>query len=243
MAKLVWDEVGERNYETGVAEGVLFVYDPATKKYKSGVAWNGLTGMNENPSGADETELWANNGKYGSLLAAEKFGATIAAYMSPEEFDECDGSISFGHGMYAGQQTRTMFAMAWVTRVANDTEGTDHAEKLHIMYGAKAAPSGRDMKTINDSPEAMELSWEVTTTPVDFNVTVGSAGSTKVLKGKSAHFYWNTDHMSSADKANYEKLKELIQGSTAKDSCLPTPEEAFQIMDGKTPTSFANASA
>lgn len=236
MAKLTWDPVGERTYETGVAEGVLYVYDSVKKQYGIGVAWDGLTGMNENPSGADETELWANNGKYGSLLAAEKFAATIAAYKSPEEFDECDGSVSFGHGMFAQQQTRQMFAMTWVTRVGNDTNGTEFAEKLHIMYGAKASPSGRDMKTINDSPEAMELSWECNTTPVEYEITEGET----VHKGKSSHFVIKTEGMSETDLANYKKLKGVLQGTDSTEPWLPTPAEIYSVLaGGEVPTRTA----
>ena len=166
MSKLVWDQDGERLYETGIEQGVLYPRsDDGT--YPKGYAWNGLTGVSEAPSGAEETALYADNIKYLSLTSAEEFGATITAYTYPEEFEKCDGSADIASGVTISQQDRTPFGLVYKTQIGNDTKGNDHGYKLHIVYGAKAKPSSRDYKTINDSPEAIELSWEISTTPVD----------------------------------------------------------------------------
>ena len=163
MSKLVWDQDGHRFYETGVKNVVLF---PKTSSgYDKGVAWNGVTAINENPSGADETALWADNIKYLSLRSAEEFGLTIEAYTYPDEFAACDGTASLAAGMNIGQQTRVPFGLCYRTEVGNDTNFDTDGYKLHIVYGCTAAPSSRDFATINDSPEAITFSWEVTTIP------------------------------------------------------------------------------
>ena len=167
MAKLVWDQTGERLYETGVKNGVLYVYDSETKKYGTGVAWNGLTAVTESPSGAEATALYADDIKYLNLLSTEEFGATIEAYTYPDEFAECDGSASLSEGVFIGQQKRKTFGLAYKTTLGNDTDGNDYGYKLHIIYGCLAAPSEKSYATINDSPEAITFSWEVTTTPVE----------------------------------------------------------------------------
>ena len=165
MSKLVWDQDGERLYETGVEQGVLYPRsDDGT--YPNGYAWNGLTGVSEAPSGAEETSMYADNIKYLSLTSAEEFGATITAYTYPEEFEQCDGSADIADGVTIGQQDRTPFGLVYKTQLGNDTKGNSHGYKLHLVYGAKAKPSSKDYKTINDSPEAIEMSWEVTTTPI-----------------------------------------------------------------------------
>lgn len=168
MAALTWDGSGERLYETGVDRGVLYVMSTGGT-YGTGVAWNGLTGVTESPSGAEETALYADNIKYVSLYSAEEFGATIEAYTYPDEFAECDGSAELATGVTVGQQTRKMFGLCYRTLLGNDTDGQSHGYKLHLIYGATASPSEKAYATVNDSPEAITFSWEVTTTPV--NVT------------------------------------------------------------------------
>ena len=165
MAKLKWDQTGERLYETGVKKGVLFVMKE-DGSYDKGVAWNGLTGVTERPSGAEATALYANDEKYLELRSNEEFGATIEAYTYPDEFAECDGSAEPVTGMKLTQQTRKKFALCYRTTIGNDAKGNDYGYKLHIIYGCTAAPSEKDYATINDSPEAITFSWEVSTTPV-----------------------------------------------------------------------------
>lgn len=165
--KLVWDQTGERFYETGVSQGVLYVRNAGT--YGDGVAWNGLTGVTESPSGAEPTALYANDSKYLSMLSTEEFAATVEAYTYPDEFRECDGSASIAQGVNIGQQTRKTFGLCYRTRVGNDVDGNEHGYILHFIYGAMAAPSEKAYATINDSPEATTFSWELSTTPV--NVT------------------------------------------------------------------------
>lgn len=165
MSKLTWDAVGERYFEAGVEKGVLFPFE--NNEYTAGIAWNGLIGVAENPSGAETTKLWADNIKYLNLVSAEDYGATIEAYMRPDEFAECDGTVQIADGVVASQQPRKSFGFSYVTQIGNDTDGTSHGYKIHLIYGCMAAPSSKDYNTINDSPEAMTLSWEVSTTPVD----------------------------------------------------------------------------
>lgn len=167
MTKLVWDKIGEHIYETGVDRGVL--YPQANGKYPNGVAWNGLTGVTESPSGADATDMYADNQKYLSLRAAETFGATIEAYTYPDEFAECDGSAALADGVKIGQQTRKTFGFSYRTLIGNDTEGTDKGYIIHLVYGATASPSSKTRSSVNESPEAVTFSWEISTTPV--NVT------------------------------------------------------------------------
>lgn len=167
MTALVWDKIGEHFYETGVDRGVL--YPQANGKYPNGVAWNGLTGVTESPSGADATDMYADNQKYLSLRAAETFGATIEAYTYPDEFAECDGSAALADGVKIGQQTRKTFGFSYRTLIGNDTEGTDKGYIIHLVYGATASPSSKTRSSVNESPEAVTFSWEISTTPV--NVT------------------------------------------------------------------------
>lgn len=162
--KIKWDQAGEHFYETGVKNGVLYI--PTSGVYSKGVAWNGLTAVTESPSGAEATALYADDIKYLSLYSTEEFGATIEAYTYPDEFAECDGSATLVEGVQIGQQARKPFGMCYKTTIGNDTDGNDHGYKLHIIYGAMASPSERAYATINDSPEAITFSWEVTTTPV-----------------------------------------------------------------------------
>ena len=189
MAKLVWDESGKRLYETGVKMGVLYVQDESGN-YPKGVAWNGLTAVNESPSGAEATPLYADDIKYLELRSAEEFGATIEAYTYPDEFEACDGSAEIAVGVKVGQQARKAFGLCYRTIVGNDVEGNDHGYKLHIIYGATAAPSEKAYATVNDSPEAVTFSWEVTCTPVEVEGFKPTASlvidSTKVEKEKLA---------------------------------------------------------
>lgn len=166
MAALTWDNVGERYYETGTKRGVLFVQN-TDGTYQTGVAWNGLTAVTESPSGAEATALYADDIKYLNLYSLEEFGATIEAYTYPEEFNQCDGSAELAPGVYVGQQTRKAFGLCYRTAVGNDTDGDAFGYKLHFIYNCKASPSEKSYATINDSPEAITFSWEVTTTPVD----------------------------------------------------------------------------
>lgn len=164
MAKLVWDKTGERLYETGVDRGVLYVQSNGT--YPNGVAWNGLTAVTESPSGAEATPLYADNIKYLNLMSAEEFGCTIEAYTYPEEFAECDGSAELATGVTIGQQARKTFGLSYRTKIGNDAAGDKFGYKLHLIYGGLASPSEKAYATINDSPEAITFSWEVSTTPV-----------------------------------------------------------------------------
>lgn len=211
MAKLVWDKSGERYYETGVKNGVLYVYDTAKKAYGTGVAWNGLTAVTESPSGAEATALYADDIKYLNLLSTEEFGATIEAYTYPDEFAECDGSASLSDGVFIGQQKRKTFGMAYKTTLGNDTDGNDYGYKLHIIYGALAAPSEKAYATINDSPEAITFSWEVTTTPVE---VTGHKPTASI-----------TIDSTKADKTKLEALEKKLFGDTETEPTLPTPDE------------------
>lgn len=166
MAKLVWDETGKHLFETGVDHGVLFP-QAANGTYENGVAWNGLTGVTESPSGAEPNNLYADNIKYLSLYSIEEFGATIEAYTYPDEFAACNGEADLAEGVSIGQQARQSFGLAYRTRVGNDTAGSEHGYKIHLIYGCKASPSEKAYATINDSPDAITFSWEVTTTPVE----------------------------------------------------------------------------
>ena len=222
MAKLVWDKSSERLYETGVKNGVLYVQGTGGT-YPKGVAWNGLTAVTESPSGAEPTPLYADDIKYLNLLSTEEFGATIEAYTYPDEFAECDGSKSLAAGVYIGQQARKAFGMCYKTTLGNDTEGNDYGYKLHIIYGALAAPSEKAYETINDSPEAITFSWEISTTPV--NVKGSKPTATIVID---------------STKANPEKLAALeviLFGAdapngegTGTDPRLPLPDEIATLM-------------
>lgn len=209
MAKIEWDKTGERLYETGVKNGVLYVQEGGT--YPKGVAWNGLTAVTESPSGAEATPLYADDIKYLNLLSTEEFGATIEAYTYPDEFAECDGSASLATGVMIGQQPRKAFGLCYRTTIGNDTEGNDHGYKLHIIYGALAAPSEKAYATINDSPEAITFSWEVTTTPV--NVTGAKPTASITID---------------STKATPEKLtalEKILYGDAEVEARLPLPDE------------------
>lgn len=214
MSKLVWDQVGERYYETGVKMGVL--YPQESGAYPKGVAWNGLTAVTESPSGAEATPLYADDIKYLNLMSTEEFGATIEAYTYPDEFAECDGSASLGKGVVIGQQKRKAFGLCYRTVVGNDVDNNDHGYKLHIIYGCLAAPSEKAYATINDSPEAITFSWEVSTTPV--NVT-GKKPTASV-----------TIDSTKADPAKLAALEAVLYGSESEEPRLPLPDEIATMM-------------
>lgn len=165
--ELKWDEVGKHYYNTGVSKTILFPFDKTNNSYSAGVAWSGVTGITESPSGAEVTKLYADNIAYLNLRSAEEFGATITAYQSPEEFDACDGSASIADGVKITAQSRQMFGLAYRVEIGNDTDGNDHGYEIHLIYGCTASPSEKSRTSVNDSPEATELSWEITTTPVN----------------------------------------------------------------------------
>lgn len=209
MSKLVWDQTGERLYETGVKNGVLYI--PTDGVYSKGVAWNGLTAVTESPSGAESTALYADDIKYLNLISTEEFGATIEAYTYPDEFAQCDGSASLATGVMIGQQARKTFGLCYRTTIGNDTEGNDFGYKLHIIYGALASPSEKAYATINDSPEAITFSWEITTTPV--NVT--GAKPTASL----------TIDSTKVDAEKLTALEDILYGSESEEARLPLPDE------------------
>ena len=214
MAKLVWDESGKRIYETGVQKGVLYVQNELGA-YPKGVAWNGLTAVTESPSGAEATPLYADDIKYLELRSAEEFGATIEAYTYPEEFEACDGSASLAKGVSIGQQDRKAFGLCYRTVVGNDVQGNSHGYKLHLIYGAVASPSEKAYATVNDSPEAVTFSWEITTTPVEmegFKPTASiTIDSTKV------------------DPSKLQQLELKLYGDTSTEAQLPLPSEIKQM--------------
>lgn len=214
MAKLVWDKTGERFYETGVKQGVLYVQKDGT--YPAGVAWNGLTAVTESPSGAEATPLYADDIKYLNLYSAEEFGATIEAYTYPEEFAQCDGSAELADGVNLGQQPRKSFGLSYRTVLGNDTKTNNYGYKLHIIYGAMASPSEKAYATINDSPEAITFSWEVTTTPV--NVEGFEPTASIVIDSTKA------------DSANLAALEAILYGSDSEEARLPLPDEIATIM-------------
>ena len=190
---LTWDQVGEKIYETGTDRGVLYPYDESNKKYGDGVNWNGLTGFTDSPSGADETALWADNIKYAAMRAAEEYGGTITCYTYPDEFAECDGSAfaDSDNVVSLGQQKRKSFGFSCRTLVGNDTSGNDYGYKIHLVYGASVSPSDKDYSTVNDSPDAIEFSYEFTTTPVPVGTAYKPTShmvidTTKITAGSSA---------------------------------------------------------
>ena len=215
MAKLVFDAVGSRFFETGVKNGVLFVQGE-DGEYENGVVWNGLTAVTESPSGAEATPLYADDMKYVVLYSTEEFGATIEAYTYPEEFEQCDGSAQLGTGVTIGQQQRKSFGLVYKTVIGNDIQGQELGYKIHIIYGAKAAPSEKAFATINDSPEAITFSWELSTVPVP--VEGHRPTSTVVID---------------STKVNAEKLATLegkLFGTESEESTLPLPDEIAQIL-------------
>lgn len=213
---LTWDNEGERLFETGVENGVLFVYDSTNRTYGNGVAWNGLVNVSEKPSGAEPTALYADNIKYLNLMSAEEFAATIEAYMYPPEFAQCDGSDTIATGVYIGQQKRKKFAFSYVTRIGNDTDGNDHGYKVHIIYGCTASPTEKGYGTINDSPEANTMSWEISTDPV-------------AVTGKKPTACVTIDSTVVNNDTKMTALKTKLWGSTTAPSTLPTIAELITM--------------
>ena len=237
MSSLIgtWDRTNERLYETGVDRGVLYPYNPTQSRYDAGVAWNGLTGVTETPSGAEETKLYADNMKYLSLRSAEEFGGTIEAYTYPDEWQACDGSADLVTGVHVGQQQRNSFGLCYRTAVGNDTAGNDFGYKLHLVYNSTVSPSERAYATINDSPEAITFSWEFTSTPV-------SEAEMPTISGKdlkpTAILTINTAELTGGkDNAKLKALEAILYGTDADqdagtedvDPRLPSPKEVYEL--------------
>ncbi len=221
MSKLVWDKVGERFYETGVDHGVLYPIQ-ANGSYTKGVAWNGLSAVTESPSGAEPSPIYADNIKYLNMMSAEDFGGTIEAYTSPDEFAECDGSIEVAPGAFAGQQSRKVFGLSYRTIIGNDIDSNDHGYKLHLVYGCLASVSEKAYSSINDSPEAIAMSWDFSTTPVEITKSVEG----KKLKPTAILTLDST-------KVNSEKMKALekiLYGDEEAEPRLPLPDEVITLL-------------
>lgn len=229
MSKLVWDKVGERLYETGVKQGVLYPQNVSTGLYPRGVAWNGLTAVTESPSGAEANPIYADDTKYLNLISVEEFGATIEAYTYPDEFAACDGSAEIATGVSIGQQKRQPFGLCYRTAIGNDLENDSYGYKLHIVYGGIAAPSEKAYATINDSPEAITLSWELSTTPVEvagYKPTASiTINSTKVNAAKLA------------------ALEDILYGTANADARLPFPDEISTLFASEAPSAVALVSS
>ena len=216
MSKIVWDETGKHFFETGIKNGVLYPQD-SMGKYPKGVAWNGLTSVTESPGGADPSDIYADDDKYLTLRAKETFGGTIEAYTSPDEFGVCDGTAELAPGVYIGQQARKAFGLCYRTAVGNDVDGTDHGYKLHLVYGATASPAQKAYSTINESPEAMTLSWEFTTTPV--KVTGHKPTALLVIDSRNV------------DPGVMTKIEKVLYGDESKEASLPSPDEVLAIIN------------
>ena len=227
MAKLVWDAVGEKRYETGVDHGVL--YPQVKGAYPKGVVWNGLTSVTESPSGADENAFYADNIKYGSLRGAEEFGATVECYTYPDEWELCDGSIEPVKGVILGQQKRSTFGLAFRTLIGDDAEDAldaDNGYKLHLIYNATASPSERQYQTINDSPEAITFSYEITTTPIPVTVVPNARPVANI-----------TINSKTTDPEKLKKLEGILYGTDgdstgteATEARLPLPDEVLTVL-------------
>lgn len=215
MSRIEWDKTGEKIYETGVKNGVLYLPDESGA-YTKGVAWNGLTAVTESPSGAESTPLYADDIKYVELLSAEEFGATLECYTYPDEFAECDGSAEVAPGVIIGQQDRKTFGLCYRTTLGNDVKGNEYGYKIHLIYGAKASPSEKAYSTINDSPEAITFSYEITTTPINVAGYKPTASlivdSTKVAAEKMA------------------SLEALLYGDDSSEAKLPLPDEVIALL-------------
>ena len=215
--KLVWDQIGEKLYETGVDRGVL--YPQVSGAYPKGVAWNGLTGVTESPSGAEPSPFYADNAKYLNLMSAEDMGVTIEAYMYPVEFGECNGEKEIAPGVVVAQQTHKPFGMSYRTLIGNDTESNDHGYKLHLLYGAQTSPAERAYATVNESPEPITFSWEAATTPVE----VPGCKPTALL----------TIDSTKVESAKLTALETILYGSESQEARLPLPKEVAEILAAK----------
>ena len=216
MSKLAWDETGKRFYEAGADRGVLYKYDSKISNYGEGVAWSGLTNVSQSPSGAESSPMYADNIKYANLKSNEDFGGTIEAYTYPDDFAECDGSAEIAPGVNIGQQNRTKFGFSYRTKIGNDVDGIEHGYKIHLVYGAEANPSEKSSATINESPEAITLSWEFSTTPVN-------------VSG-----FKPTSHVEiDSTKTTAEKIKaleDILYGTEEEAARLPLPDEVATLM-------------
>jgi len=217
MPALTWDDIGERFYETGVDHGVLYIPD-ASGVYSDGVAWNGLVTVTESPSGAEPNAQYADNIKYLNLFSAEEFAATIEAFTYPDEFAQFDGLAEPATGVLVGQQSRGSFGLSYRTKVGNDLEGDDYGYKLHLLYGCKASPSEKAYTTINDSPEAITFSWEISTTPV----AVTGLKPTSVI----------TIDSTVVDPTELAALEAILYGAVATEPSLPLPDEVIALFPG-----------
>lgn len=215
MARLIWDEVGQRFFETGVKNGVLYVQDN-DGAYKNGVVWNGLTAVTESPSGAEETPLYADDVKYLTLRSAEQFGATIEAYTYPEEFEQCDGSAQIAAGVTIGQQARRAFGLCYRTAVGNDIQGQEFSYKLHLLYGCTVAPSEKAYSTINDNPEAITFSWELSTVPVPVD---GFKPTASLVIDASK-----------VDEGKMQLLEDALFGDESNEAKLLLPNEIMEML-------------
>lgn len=214
MSKLVWDQTTEKLYETGIEQVAL--YKQVAGAYPKGVAWNGITALNLSPSGAEPTPLYANNRKYITLMSVEELGGTIEAYTYPDEWEECDGSAEAAPGVYIGQQARATFGLVGKTLIGNDTDGTTHGYKLHLIYGCLASPAEESHATVNDSPEAVTFSWEFSTTPVE-------------VAGYAATSYLCIDS-TKVDAAKLAALEAKLYGSESEEAQLPLPGEVLSML-------------
>lgn len=227
MSKITWDKTGERTYETGVDRGVLYpIGENGT--YPKGVAWNGLSAVTESPSGAEANAIYADNIKYLSLMSAEEFGATIEAYTYPDEFAVCDGTAEIAKGVVIGQQVRKPFGLSYRTIKGNDTEENDHGYKLHLIYGGKASPSEKGYQTVNDSPEAISFSWEVTTTPVEIAAVDPATG--KPFK-PTASLTIDSTKVEAAKLKAFEDVLYGTDGEGGKEARLPLPDEIIEFFN------------
>lgn len=224
MVKLLWDQTGERRYETGVDQGVLYIPTNGVYGAGSGTAWNGLTTVTESPSGAEANAIYADNMKYLNLISAEEFGGTIEAYTYPDAFAQCDGSLVSSGNVVLGQQTRKTFGLSYRTRVGNDVSGQDYGYKLHMVYGAVAAPSEKAYATVNDSPEALTFSWEFSTTPVQVTTQIGGVTPrpTAIL----------TIDSTKVVAANLTALENALYGTAGTEARLPLPDEVIGMFAG-----------
>lgn len=227
--KLVWDKTGERLYETGVSQGVLYPIQTGGV-YNSGTAWNGLSTVTESPSGAEPTAIYADNIKYLNLMSAEEFGGTIEAYMAPDEFAECDGSKEIAPGVFAGQQNRKMFGLSYKTLLGNDVDSNDYGYKLHLVYGCLASPSEKGYSTVNDSPEAITLSWEFSTTPVEIATLIDGKKlkPTSILTFDSIKV--DTKKLAALEEILYGKDPSSAEADDGVEPRLPLPDEVIKIM-------------
>lgn len=214
MPKLTWDDAGKRLYETGVDRGVLYPFGVTAGTYENGVAWNGLTAVNETPSGGEATALYADNIKYLNLMSVEELGLGIEAYTYPDEFAECDGTAELATGVYVGQQTRKHFGFSYRTLKGDDQQGTDLGYYIHIIYDCLASPSEKGYSTVNDSPDAITFSWDVTTTPVDVGDDMKKSAMIKIDSTKFG---------TTALKAKLKTIEDKLYGTTNSDPEIATP--------------------